>query len=95
MPVPIRFDADLVSLLKEGARRTHHKRAALVRLTLRRHLRAVIEAEEEASPAQKPLTNVKPWPKGVLAKAYARIGKEDEAMENAALRARPTPSMED
>jgi hypothetical protein len=39
-PVPLRLDGELTALRQEGARRTlAHKQAALVRLTLRRHLR--------------------------------------------------------
>jgi hypothetical protein len=93
-PVPLRLDRELTSLLREGARRTPHKQAALVRLTLRRHLRAVIDAE--ALPTEAPqLTNVKPWPRGVLARAYKVTACEDRLLENAGTAAQSAPSLED
>lgn len=93
-PVPLRLDEELTALLQEGARRTRHKQAALVRLTLRRHLRAVID--EEALPTlSPPLTNVKPWPRGALARAYAVTAHEERALEAAGTAAQPAPSLED
>jgi hypothetical protein len=94
VPIPVRLPDDLVDLLKEGVRRTHHKQAALVRLTLSRHLRAVIE-QEAAAKSDRPLTSVKPWPKGALARAYRKAGHKDDATELAATRAQATPSFED
>lgn len=93
-PVPLRLDRELTALLQEGARRTPHKQAALVRLTLRRHLRAVIEEEAMSTPLL-PLTNVKPWPRGTLGRAYAVTAREDRALEATATAAQPTPTLED
>lgn len=94
MPIPVRLPDDLADLLKEGVRRTHHKQAALVRLTLSRHLRAVIEQEAAALP-ERPLTSIQPWPKGALARAYREAGHEDDATELAATRAQAAPSFGD
>ena len=75
-PMPIRFDKDLIAALDEGARVTPHKKQELVRLTLRRYLPAVIEAETiKKEPAQ--VTNIRPWPKGALAKAYKKVQREN------------------
>ena len=93
-PIPVRLPDDLADLLKEGVRRTHHKQSALVRLTLSRHLRAVID-QEAAAKSDGPLTSVKPWPKGALARAYRKAGKKDDATELAATRAQVAPSFED
>lgn len=93
MPLPVRLPADLADLLKEGVRRTHHKQAALVRLTLSRHLRTVIEEEAAARPG-RPLTSIKPWPKGALARAYRKAGNADDATELAATRAQASPGFE-
>lgn len=92
--MPLRLDGDLTELLREGARRTPHKQAALVRLTLRRHLRAVIDAEIRRSPTA-PLTNVKPWPPGTLVRAYRVTAREEAALEDAGTAAQSAPRMED
>jgi hypothetical protein len=92
-PVPLRLDPDLTALLQEGALRTPYKQAALVRLTLRRHLRAVIE--EEATTPPLTLTNVKPWPRGTLSRAYVVTAQEDRTLETAATAAQSTPTLED
>ena len=68
-PMPIRIEKELRDLLKEGARRTPHKKQELIRLTLRKHLREVIE-EEAVKPKAGRVTNIEPWPKGVLARIY-------------------------
>jgi hypothetical protein len=93
-PIPVRLPDDLADLLKEGVRRTHHKQSALVRLTLSRHLRAVIE-QEAAAKSDPPLTSVKPWPRGALARAYRKSGQKDDATELAATRAQVARSFED
>ena len=93
-PVPLRLDRELTALLREGARRTPHKQAALVRLTLHRHLRAVIDAEALPTPGP-PLTNVKPWPPGALTRAYRVTAREDRALEDAGTTAQSAPSLED
>ena len=92
--MPLRLDPELTALLREGARRTPHKQAALVRLTLRRHLRAVIDEETLNTPLP-PLTNVKPWGRGTLARAYKVTGREDHALEDAGAAAQSAPSLED
>lgn len=93
-PVPLRLDRELTALLREGALRTPHKQAALVRLTLRRHLRSVIEAEALHTPSP-PLTNVEPWSHGVLTRAYKVTACEDRNLEAAGTAAQSAPSLED
>jgi hypothetical protein len=85
-PVPIRIEKELVDLLKEGSRRTPHKTQELIRLTLRRHLREVIE-EEAVKPSPR-VTNVELWPKGMLTRIYQEIEHENwDKVEEAAVRA--------
>jgi hypothetical protein len=95
--MPIRMEKELVDLLKEGARRTPHKKQELIRLTLRRHLRSVIENEAIKLDKGR-ITNVEPWPKGILTKIYQETEHEGwDKLEKAAVRAgekRP-PSMDD
>ena len=95
-PMAIRMEKDLLNLLSEGARRTPHKKQELIRLTLRRHLKEVIE-EEATTPLQVRVTNIEPWPKGLLAKAYKEIAHEGwDKIETAAVGAtRRRPSMDD
>jgi hypothetical protein len=94
-PMQIRMEKELADLLAEGARRTPHKKQELVRLTLRRHLRDVIE-EESFTVSPKRLTTVDPWPKGALAAAYRRTPAEGwDKVEAAAIRAQGKPSFED
>jgi hypothetical protein len=96
-PMPIRMEKELVDLLNEGARRTPHKKQELIRLTLRRHLRSVIE-DEAVKPANGRITNIEPWAKGLLTKIHREIEHEGwDKVEKAAVRAgqkRP-PSMDD
>ena len=89
----IRFDSELLSLLKEGKRRTPLTKQELVRRTLRLHLRSVIE-QEAWTPAGR-ITNVEPWPPGVLARALKKTEKEWEKIEAAATAAQPAPRWED
>ena len=95
--MPIRMEKELTDLLKEGARRTPHKKQELIRLTLRRHLRAVIE-DEAVKSGKGRITNIEPLPKGMLTKIYQEIVHEGwDEVEKAAVRAgqkRP-PSMDD
>jgi hypothetical protein len=93
LPMAIRFDEEVRSLLKEGARRTPLTKQELVRRTLRLHLRSVID--EEASTPVKRLTNVEPWPRGVLARALRKTEKDWEQIEAAATAARPKPRWDD
>ena len=41
------------------------------------------------------VTNIKPWPKRVVEKAYRRIGNEWDKIEGLATRAQGRPSMDD
>ena len=94
-PIPIRMEKELVDLLKEGARRTPHKKQELIRLTLRRHLRGVIE-QEAVPQSPKRITTVDPWPKGAVAAAYRRLASEKwDKVEAAATRAQGKPTFED
>src|SRR5947207_8396887 len=82
MPLSIRLDKELQSLLSEGARRTPFNKRELLRRTLRLHLREVIEREAVTPPLR--VTNVQPWPPGALAKAYKRLGRGWDRIEAAA-----------
>jgi hypothetical protein len=94
IPVPVRLDEQLWKVLREGGRRTPHTQQDLIRLTLRRHLRELIEREPAASPTQR-ITNLEPWPRQVVAKAYQRIGNEWDKLETAATRAQGRPDFND
>jgi hypothetical protein len=91
--IAIRFDPELLSLLTEGKRRTPLTKQELVRRTLRLHLRSVID-QEASTPARR-ITNVEPWPPGVLAKALKKTKKDWEEIEAAAAAAQPAPRWED
>jgi hypothetical protein len=94
IPVPVRLDKNVQKMLREGARRTPHKKQDLIRLTLRRHLRDVIE--QEALVKLRPrVTNVEPWPKHVVEEAYRRMGREWNTIEDAAMRAQGKPGFND
>jgi hypothetical protein len=94
IPVPVRLDKDLQRILREGARRTPHKKQDLIRMTLRRHLREVIEqAARVESPPR--ITNIEPWPRRVVEKAYRRMGQDWSAIEDAAMGAQGKPDFND
>ena len=93
MPISVRLDKELLTLLAEGRRRTPLNKQELVRRTLRLHLRDVIDSESKIPPTR--LTRVAPWPKGALARAYKRADKEWEETEAAATAAQRKPSWED
>ena len=93
MPLSIRLDRQLRALLVEGARRTPFNQRELLRRTLRLHLRAVIE--REAASLQARITNIDPWPRGSLAKAYRRVDKAWDRVEAAATAAQGRPSWDD
>jgi len=93
MPLSIRLDKKMRSLLAEGARRTPFNQRELLRRTLRLHLRDVIE--QEAILPEARITNIAPWPRGALAKAYRRCEKEWERVESAATSAQGKPSWDD
>ncbi len=94
LPLSIRLDKQLRGLLAEGARRTRLNQRELLRRTLRLHLRQVIE-REAAQPARR-ITNLAPWPRGVLAKAYRRSADPDwERIEAAATAAQARPTWND
>jgi hypothetical protein len=93
IPLSIRLDEELHSLLSEGVRRTPLNRRELLRRTLRLHLREVIE--QEAATSTSRLTNIAPWPRGALAKAYKRVERNWERVEAAATAAQGRPSWDD
>jgi hypothetical protein len=93
MPLSVRLDKDLRLLLAEGARRTRINQRELLRRTLRLYLREVIESE--ALEAEPRLTNVEPWPRGVLTKAYRQADANWERTEAAATAAQGPPSWDD
>src|SRR5216684_4027943 len=74
IPMSVRLDRELLSLLSEGRRRTPLNKQELVRRTLRLHLRDVIENESVVP--QSRITKVSPWPRGALARAYKRVGND-------------------
>ena len=94
IPVPVRLDKSLQDALREGARRTAHKKQDLIRLTLRRHLREVIEQEAVAKPPRR-ITNIEPWPRRVIEKAYQKIGNEWDKIETVATCAQGAPDFND
>lgn len=91
--VSLRLDHALLSMLSEGSQRTPLKKPELIRRTLRLHLREVIEAEALCTGPRR--TAISPWPKGALAKAYRRAGKQWDKVESAAAAAQGAPSWED
>jgi hypothetical protein len=94
IPMPVRLDKQLQKALREGALRTPHNKQDLIRLTLRRYLQEVIEEEAVAEP-EKRITNIEPWPRRVVEKAYQRMGKEWDEIEDVALRAQGKPDFND
>jgi hypothetical protein len=93
-PVPVRLDKHAQKLLREGARRTPHKKQELIRLTLRRHLQDVIEQEALVKSSPR-VTNVEPWPKHVVEAAYRRIDSDWNAVEDVAMNAQGRPDFND
>lgn len=94
VPCPLRVEKELQDVLREGTRRTPHKKQELIRITLRRHLRPVIEQEAAKTQSQR-LTNIEPWPKGLLENAYKRVGAEWDKLETIATRAQGSPDFKD
>ena len=94
VPVPLRLDGDLQKLLRDGARRTPHKKQELIRMTLRRHLPEVIEQEALVNSPRR-ITNVDPWPESVVKQAYRRMGRDWEAIEAVATQAQGKPDFND
>ena len=93
--MPLRVEKELHDLMAEGSRRTPYKKQELIRLTLRRHLRAIIEQEARAASPGR-VTNVDPWRKGELAQAYRRLRSEDwEQVEDKAIEAQGKPHFQD
>ena len=93
MPISVRLDKELLSLLAEGRRRTPLNKQELVRRTLRLHLREVIEGEAKIPISR--LTTVSPWPRGALNRAYKRADKDWDDVEARAAAAQGTPSWGD
>jgi len=95
-PISLRLDKDIHRLLSEGRRRTPLKKQELIRRTLRDYLPRIIE-QESRKPISR-VTNISPWPSGTLAKAYqrlAKIEKDWDRIEEAAIKARGRPSWDD
>ena len=95
-PISLRLDKDLLALLSEGRRRTPLKKQELIRRTLRLYLREVID--NEASVLSARVTAIDPLPHGTMAKTYrrlARIEKNWDRVEQAAINAQGRPSWED
>jgi hypothetical protein len=93
-PMPVRFEPELQHLLREGARRTPHKKQELIRITLRRYLPRVIEQEAGKRSGGR-LTRLEPWSTNTLKKAYQIMGREWEALEEAAIQAQGRPDYND
>jgi hypothetical protein len=93
-PMPVRFEPELQELLREGARRTPHKKQELIRITLRRYLPKVI-AQEAGKQIRGRLTRLEPWSKSTLEKAYRQVGSEWDALEEAAVKAQGRPDFND
>lgn len=93
MPLSIRLDKQLRLLLSEGAKRTRFNQRELLRRTLRLHLRDVIEREAQIRKVR--ITNLAPWPRGALARAYQRVEKAWEQVETAATAAQGRPAWND
>jgi Ribbon-helix-helix protein, copG family len=93
VPLSIRLDKQLLSLLAEGARRTPLNRRELLRRTLRLHLREVIEREAATVGAR--ITNIDPWPRGRLTRAYRRVEEAWDRLEAAATAAQGRPAWDD
>ncbi len=88
------MEKQLLAKLAQGARRTPHKKQDLVRITLRRYLPRVIEEEAIKQP-QGRVTNVEPWPKNALEKAWKVTDKCWDKIEKAVVDAQPAPSFDD
>jgi hypothetical protein len=93
MPLSIRLDQLLRSLLAEGARRTPLNQRELLRRTLRLHQSEVVE--QEAAPPKARITNIDPWPRGCLAKAYRRVDQAWDSIEAEAAAAQGRPAWDD
>ena len=93
VPMTVRLDRDLISLLCEGRRRTPLSKQELVRRTLRLHLQKVIEAESKKLSSR--VTRISPWPRVALAKAYKRTDEDWDRVEAAATAAQGKPSWND
>ncbi len=93
-PMPVRFEPELQQLLREGARRTPHKKQELIRITLRRYLPKVIE-QEAGKRSRGRLTRLEPWSSSTLKKAYQQMGHEWDALEEAATSAQGRPDFND
>jgi len=94
IPVPVRLDKNIQSILRDGVRRTPHNRQDLIRLTLRLHLRDVIE-QEAVPKSPRRVTNVDPLPDHVLEAAYRQMGNDWDEIEAAATRAQGVPHFDD
>ena len=94
MPIPLRLEADIQDMLKEGSQRTPHKKQELIRITLRRYLRSVVEGEARVAPIPR-LTSVEPWGKAALTRAYRKPDRAWDRIEGVATRAQAVPGFND
>jgi hypothetical protein len=93
-PISLRLDKELHSLLSEGSRRTTLKKQDLIRRTLREYLPQVIEQESR----NRPLTNLLPLPRRMMARVYKRLARmepEWDRIEDAAVNAQGHPRWDD
>ena len=93
-PIPLRLEDDIQEILREGSRSTPHKKQELIRITLRRYLRSVVEGEARVVKIPR-LTSVKPWSNAALTRAYRNPDKEWNRIESIATHAQAAPSFND
>lgn len=94
MPIPLRLEADIQEMLKEGSQRTPHKKQELIRITLRRYLRSVVEGEARVAAIPR-LTSIKPWGNAALTRAYRKPDKARDRIEDIATRAQAVATFND
>jgi hypothetical protein len=90
-PYPLRLSGELQRQIREAARSTHLEQSEVMRQSIRLGLPRLLKELSETSP----LTNVKPFPKGTLARAYRHSDPAWDRVEAAATRAQGAPSFDD
>ena len=93
-PLPLRLEDDIQEILTEGFRRTPHKKQELIRITLRRYLRSVVEGEARVAKVPR-LTSIKPWSNAALTRAYRNPDMERNRIESIATHAQAGPNLID
>jgi hypothetical protein len=88
---PLRLSGELLRQIREAARGTHLEQSEVVRQSIRLGLPRLLKELSESSP----LTNVKPFPKGALARAYRHSDPGWNRVEAAATRAQSAPRFDD